>query len=75
MAFPEAAAAVGMFGALAGAVLILLWWLFFSRAPWAERSARSPSMVVATLIAKPLAAPVGSGGVRATCCSSSRFRC
>ena len=28
---------VAVFGAIACAVLILLWWLFFSRAPWIER--------------------------------------
>jgi outer membrane protein assembly factor BamB len=28
---------VAMMGAVVGALLILLWWLFFSRAPWSER--------------------------------------
>ena len=28
---------VGMIGGLAGALAIVVWWLFFSRAPWSER--------------------------------------
>ena len=28
---------LGVITSLAGTVLILLWWLFFSRAPWSER--------------------------------------
>jgi outer membrane protein assembly factor BamB len=30
-------ALVGLFGAIVCAALILVWWLFFSRAPWLER--------------------------------------
>ena len=61
MAFPEVELPVGMFGALAGAVLILAWWLLFSRAPWAERLGAVVSMVIATLIAKQLAHPSVQG--------------
>ena len=32
---PEAAM-VAMMGGFAGALAILVWWLFFSRAPWSE---------------------------------------
>jgi hypothetical protein len=30
---------IGVMGQLVGAILIILWWLFFSRAPWRERIA------------------------------------
>ncbi len=38
-----------MVGALAGGALILLWWLLFSRAPWAERLGVIGLMIVALL--------------------------
>src|SRR5688572_449703 len=28
---------LGMLGGIAGGLVIVLWWLFFSRAPWSER--------------------------------------
>jgi len=37
-------------GGLAGGLLILLWWLFFSRAPWSERIGAIALMAVATLV-------------------------
>ena len=35
--FSSDAMGVGLIGAAAGALVIVLWWLFFSRAPWSER--------------------------------------
>ena len=43
---PEAIA-VAMIGAVVGALAILLWWLFFSRAPWSERLGVIVLMIVA----------------------------
>ena len=38
---------IGVLAPLAGTLLIVLWWLFFSRAPWAERLGAVALMVVA----------------------------
>ena len=46
------AAAFGMLAAVAGGLLILLWWLFFSRAPWLERVGAVILMIVAVAVTK-----------------------
>ncbi|HEX9942523.1 MAG TPA: PQQ-binding-like beta-propeller repeat protein [Thermoanaerobaculia bacterium] len=38
---------IGVLGGLAGALVILLWWMFFSRAPWSERLGALALMIVA----------------------------
>jgi outer membrane protein assembly factor BamB len=38
---------VAILGSVVGGVLILLWWMFFSRAPWLERLGAVALMVVA----------------------------
>src|SRR5262245_6355144 len=43
----------GVLGGFAGAVLILAWWLFFSRAPWIERLGAVVLMVVGILVTWP----------------------
>jgi len=45
---PEAAL-VGMLGGLLGGLTIVVWWLFFSRAPWADRVGALVLMVVAVV--------------------------
>jgi outer membrane protein assembly factor BamB len=50
-------------GGLVGAALILLWWLFFSRAPWIERIGALLVIVVATLATKLVVHPSIAGGL------------
>ena len=51
--FSSDAMGVGLIGAAAGALVIVLWWLFFSRAPWSERIGAIAVMVVAALATRP----------------------
>jgi outer membrane protein assembly factor BamB len=44
-------------GGIAGAGLIVLWWLFFSRAPWVERVGAILLMLVALAATKPILDP------------------
>jgi outer membrane protein assembly factor BamB len=51
MVVPEAAM-IAVLGGLAGGLLVVVWWLFFSRAPWLERVGAIVLMVVALLATK-----------------------
>ena len=42
----------GMLGGIICAALVLIWWLFFSRAPWIDRFGAVAAIVVATIAAK-----------------------
>jgi outer membrane protein assembly factor BamB len=46
---PDAPLPVGLIGAVVGGVLILLWWLLFSRARWIERIGAIVLMIVGVL--------------------------
>ncbi|MCA1602204.1 MAG: PQQ-like beta-propeller repeat protein [Acidobacteria bacterium] len=46
------ASMVAVLGGLAGGLAVVVWWLFFSRAPWAERVGAVVLMVVAVVAAK-----------------------
>src|SRR6266850_6057307 len=52
---PIVAPDVGMFGLIGGVVCglaVVLWWLFFSRAPWSERIGAIVLMIVAVFATK-----------------------
>ena len=44
---PDDGGLIGMLGGVVGALVIVVWWLFFSRAPWSERLGAIVLMVVA----------------------------
>ncbi len=44
----------GMIGGLVCGLAVLVWWLFFSRAPWSERIGAIVLMVVAVFATKPI---------------------
>jgi outer membrane protein assembly factor BamB len=50
--FPETGFA-GTIAALAGTLAIIVWWLFFSRAPWSERIGAIVVMVAAVFATRP----------------------
>ena len=60
---PDAPLPVGMLGGIVGALLILLWWLFFSRARWFERVGAIVLIVAAIFATKAIAheSIVGAG--------------
>ncbi len=54
---------LGLLAAIAFSVVILVWWLFFSRAPWAERIAAIVLMIAAAGITYPFLHPSISTGM------------
>ena len=67
MLFPDAlifgldTGLVALLGSVVGALAIMVWWLAFSRAPWAERLGAIAMMVVAAMIVKAISHPSISG--------------
>jgi outer membrane protein assembly factor BamB len=49
-------------GAAACALAVLVWWLFFSRAPWVERLGAIALMVVSVVVTKRVVHPSIAGG-------------
>jgi outer membrane protein assembly factor BamB len=54
---------VAVVGGVLGGVVVALWWLFFSRAPWAERLGALVLMVAAVLATSRLVDPSIAGGM------------
>jgi outer membrane protein assembly factor BamB len=52
-----------IFGGLACALLVVVWWLFFSRAPWPERLGALVLAVAAVLVVRLLVHPSIAGGM------------
>jgi outer membrane protein assembly factor BamB len=46
------ASIIGLFAGLIGLVLVVLWWMFFSRAAWSERIGAIVLMVMAVVLTK-----------------------
>src|SRR5262245_35705532 len=57
------AAIVAFMAALVCGLLILLWWLFFSRAPWIERVGAIVLIVLAVIVSKRIVHPSIAGGM------------
>lgn len=53
---------LAIFGAVACGLVVLLWWLFLSRAPWLERIGATVLMVAAAIVTNRLVHPSISGG-------------
>ncbi len=58
-----AAALYGMLGAIICALVVVVWWLFFSRAPWVERIGAIVFMVIAVVLTKRIVHPSIAGGM------------
>ena len=54
---------VGVIGAVLGGLAVILWWLFFSRAPWPERVGALVLMIVALIATSRVVDPSIAGGM------------
>lgn len=48
---------VALLGSVIGALAIMVWWVFFSRAPWAERLGAVGLMAIAVVVVKSISHP------------------
>jgi outer membrane protein assembly factor BamB len=62
LVFPDAFV-IGLLGAVVCAVAILVWWVFFSRAPWVDRIGAILVILVVFLLTKPLLHKSIAGGM------------
>ena len=60
--FAPRSAGLGMIGAVVCALIVLLWWLFFSRARWYERLGGIALMIAAAFAEKYVVHPSIAGG-------------
>lgn len=56
-------AGLGVIAGAAGAVIVLLWWLLFSRAPWPERAGAIALMIAAAAATSLVVHPSIAGGM------------
>src|SRR5262245_257359 len=49
---PSEAVMFGLLGILAGVLAVVLWWMFFSRAPWSERLGALALMIAALAVTR-----------------------
>src|SRR5260221_14543464 len=63
--FPAIAIYGSLFGVLA-ALVIVLWWLFFSRAPWLDRMGALVMMPVAVVATRQIADASIANGIHST---------
>src|SRR5262245_47295163 len=53
---------IAMMGGLACGLIVLVWWLFFSRAPWGERVGAVALMTITLVATKPVVHESIAGG-------------
>jgi outer membrane protein assembly factor BamB len=54
---------IGIFAGMFGAIAIVVWWMFFSRAPWSERLGAIALMIVAVVAIRPIVHESIRGGM------------